>query len=86
MTFQEQSSVCVLRSLQQKTTPQVGCPKKYVLPDNANFYPIQSQLLTLDSFQDLVERDLTILHIKEKEQGVTKHKNLNFVEQKVLKD
>lgn len=58
LSFEEQSLVCELRSLQQKSTALIDSPKKYVIPDNRYFYPLQSRPSCLDIFQELIERDL----------------------------
>lgn len=66
LTFQDQSMICELRSLQQESSSLIDSPKKYVIPGNNQFYSIQSRPYSLDIYQDLLERELTALYQKVK--------------------
>lgn len=74
MTFEEQRSICILRSLQQENESIPIGTRNYKPIYNSSFYPIHSRPTTLDTFQELVERDLTKLYEKIKDQP--EHNNL----------
>lgn len=58
MSFQEQSALSALQSLQDEGLILVQSPKKPDFNNRSKFYPIHYRPPILDSFQELVERDL----------------------------
>lgn len=62
VTFQEQTSICTLWSLQEESIAIVDFPREYRQPGNSSYYPLQSRSDTMEHFQDLKERDLTALY------------------------
>lgn len=86
MSFQDQTTLNTLRTLQQENTAMIEHPKMHVIPGNKALYPIHSRPASLDLFQDLVERNLTILHNNESDKAMEKTENLPISQQKVLKE
>lgn len=84
LSFEEQSLVCELRCLQQEIVALIDSPKKYTIPGNEYFYPLQSLPPSLDVFQELIERELTMLH-NNVNLG-TKQNNLTFGGRKALRE
>lgn len=83
MSFKDQTTVATFRSLDDMPKEEVQYRKyrKCTAPGNKNFYPIQSRTTSMDKCQDLVERDLTILHSKIQNYD---QRNLNWVEKEAL--
>lgn len=85
MSFQDQVTLNTLRTLQHENTAFVEHPKAYVIPGNKGFYPIHSRPTSLDFFQDIVERDLTV-HNRQKENDSKQKGHISTLQQRALKE
>lgn len=70
-SFEDQRVISTLRSLQDDGLQGEGAPQRtYTFTGNKNFYPIQSRTASMDIYQDLVEKELTLLQSRLKKQGI----------------
>lgn len=86
LDFNDLNHMVHLRNLQSEAGSLQTNPKGTFCVANTHFYPIQSRPSVLDTFQDLVERDLKMLDNDIKSHKYKIRQNLNKGERKALKE
>lgn len=85
-TFMEQRSLVCLQSLQRENQQIRTEPQNLKATGKSNFYPIQSRPPVLDTFQELVERDLKLLFQQNRGPAFPDKANITRAEHQALKE